>query len=98
MKRNTDVAHWPVHLHSIFATIGAAMAGKRLHPDVLRRTDVTATVPDHRVAVRHRNEPSPRGNYYVIDVNGPRIAGQWTFRSGELETLAREAYGRDGDS
>jgi hypothetical protein len=95
MKRNTDVAHWPVHLQPIFETIGAGMDGKSLHPDVLSRTDVSATVPGHEVTVQHRSgEAGPRGNHYLIEISGPRIAGQWAFRSGELEILARKAYAR----
>jgi hypothetical protein len=73
MKRNTDVAHWPVHLHPIFAAIGAGMDGKRLHPDVLKQTDVAATVPDHKVTVQHQSgEAGPRGNHYVIEISGPQ--------------------------
>ncbi len=89
MKRNTDVAHWPVYLHPIFAD------GKRLHPDVLKLTDVAATVPDHKVTVQHQSgEAGPRGNHYVIEISGPQTDGRWPFRSGELEILAREAHAR----
>jgi plasmid stabilization system protein ParE len=45
MKRNTNVAYWPVELHPIFRAIGAAMDGKRLHPGLVERTDVAALVP-----------------------------------------------------
>lgn len=93
MKRNTDLAYWPSHLHPVFAAIGVGMAGKRLHPDVLSRANVSATVPDHKVIVQHRKgETGPSGNHYVIDISGPRIVGRWPFRSGELEKLAREAH------
>jgi hypothetical protein len=96
MKRNTDVAYWPAHLHPIFAAIGAGMAGKRLHPDVLEAADVNATVPKHKVSVEHKKgEAGPRGNHYVIDITGPQIIGRWSFRSGELEKLAREAHVHD---
>jgi len=80
----------------IFAAIGAGMDQKRLHPDVLNRTDVSATVPGHKVVVQHqKGEAGPRGNHYVIEISGPRIAGRWPFRSGELEILAREAHAPD---
>jgi hypothetical protein len=93
MKRNTDVAYWPVHLHPIFAAIGAGMNGRRLHPEVLELSDVIATVPGHRVSVEHRKgKTGPSGNQYVIEVSGARIVGRWPFRSGELEMLAREAH------
>lgn len=93
MKRNTNVAYWPLDLHPIFAAIGAGMDGKRLHPDVLNRTDVSATVPEHKVSVQHRSgDDSPRGNHYVVEISGPRVAGCWPFRSGELEMLARAAH------
>jgi hypothetical protein len=95
MKRSTDVAYWPDHLHPIFAAIGAAMDGKRLHPDILGRTELRSAVPEHTVMVQHRKgETGPQDNHYLIGVTGPRIMGQWPFRSGELEKLAREAYAR----
>jgi hypothetical protein len=76
-----------------FAASGAGMDDKRLDPEVLNRTDVSAIVPDHDGSVEHRSgKEGPRGNHYVIEIRGPRIAGRWSFRSGELERLARAAH------
>jgi hypothetical protein len=96
MKRNTTIDYWPSHLHPVFVAIGAAMAGKRLHPSVLDRLDLGLADRDHRTSVRHEGFEGMKAvhNRYVIEINGPRIAGRWPFQSGELETLARAAFAR----
>jgi hypothetical protein len=53
----------------------------------------------HRYEVRHvsGDDAKPAGNRYLITIEGPRIQGQWAFRSGELTSLAREAAGLPND-
>ena len=93
MNRSTDLNNWPDHLRRVFASIGAAMNGKRLHPQTLDRVDGTGIVSDHEVSIRHISGAAagPAGNHYLIEITGPRIVGRWPFRSGELETLSRSA-------
>lgn len=87
------MANWPANLHPIFAAIGAGMDGKRLHPNVLDRIDVSQLVPEHRVSLQHQSgNISPHNNQYLIEITGPRIDGRWPFRSGELEVLASAAH------
>jgi hypothetical protein len=79
------------------------VAGKRLHPDVLQRMpshEVNAILPDHIVCVEHRRGEAsrPKGNHYVITIEGPRLGGQWRFWSGALEQLARASFNSSGSA
>jgi len=84
-------------------TIGRAMEGKRLHPNILKKLpgEPGSIIPGHDVTVRHISksvQPYP-GNHYFIEIRGPALAGGWPFFSGELEPLARASVGsvdRDG--
>ena len=96
MTRDTNPDHWPEHLRPVFAAIGKAMGGKRLHPDVLHRVPVGMgqILADHQVTIEHLSGAAAgvAGNRYEININGPRILGGWSFRSGELEELAGASY------
>lgn len=93
MRQNLDPAYWPEHLQAVFRQVGKAMGGKRLDPDVLQRlpSNFGGILRGHSVRVEHRSGEAgkPKGNHYAISIDGPRFDGSWTFRSGELERLAR---------
>ena len=93
VKRSVDPAYWPDHLRLVFRAIGRALGGKRLHPSALDSLpeETSAIVPGHRVAVHHNSKSAQpdRGAHYVVEIEGPALAGGWPFFSGELEQLAR---------
>ncbi len=71
------------------------MGQKRLHPDLLKYIPMGegAIIAGHRVTVKHLSGPEarPGGNRYEIIMEGPQFIGGWSFRSGELEKLARSS-------
>lgn len=96
MKLDTNPDHWPEHLRPVFVAIGKAMDGKRLHPRVLQSVPIGmgAILADHQVTIKHLfgAAAGAAGNRYEIAIQGPRILGGWSFRSGELEELARASH------
>ena len=101
MKKDLDPSFWPDYLREVFREVHKAMGGERLHPDVLQRipTKPYSVLADHTVRVEHRSGGlgRPKGNHYVITIDGPRFAGLWKFWSGELEQLARASAERRDD-
>ena len=97
MQRRTLILYWPTFLHPIFVELGKAMRGRQLHPIHLENLTIIddESLSGHRWEIRHVSgaDAKPAGNRYIITINGPRIKGQWAFRSGELTALAREATG-----
>ena len=97
MKKRLEPNLFPQYLQLVFREVGKAMGGRRLHPEVL--ADLPAKLgellADHTVRVEHRRGAAagPKGNHYTITIEGPRLAGYWTFWSGELEQLARSSLG-----
>jgi hypothetical protein len=79
MKRNPGPKYWPDHLHPVFAAIGTATAGKRLHPDIIGRITIErdGLLADHNVTVERLSGEAakPGGNRYEIAIKGPRILG-----------------------
>lgn len=69
------------------------MAGGRLNPEILKRVPQgrDAILPGHEVHLRHL--PKGVAARYVIELIGDRWErGEWSFRSGQLEDLARRAW------
>ena len=93
MKRSSDLDDWPAHVRAVLAVVGCALAGRRLSPEILRElaSELDTTIPGHAVTIAHRSgEVAGRaGNRYDITIEGARISGGWSFRSGGLERLAR---------
>jgi hypothetical protein len=85
---------WPDDLRLVFGVVGRSMAGKRLHPLLLKELPQGrgSILPDHEVELRHvpREAMHPGGSHYEIWISGSRwVNSSWTFRSGELDQLAR---------
>jgi hypothetical protein len=83
---------WPADLQLVLAAIGRAMEGGRLTPQAMARVPGRrgAILPGHEVRLYHL--PKGVAARYVIELVGDRWeGGQWSFRSGELEQLARAA-------
>ncbi|MBV8683621.1 MAG: hypothetical protein JO111_12160 [Caulobacteraceae bacterium] len=83
-------------LQIVFAAIGRAMAGGRLHPQTLKNLPVAfgEVLPNHLVKITHKTkaELSQSAGLYVITITGDRWRdSQGGIRSGELERLSREA-------
>jgi hypothetical protein len=95
MKRQTTLVYWPTFLHPIFLSIGLAKNGRQLHPNVLKDLPkIDSDLLDgHTTGVEHITAEAGEygGNHYQVRIAGPRITGEWAFRSGELANLAREA-------
>jgi hypothetical protein len=93
MKGTPDPSAWPDHLQVVFALVERGLAGRRLSPDIVEQlpSGFGSIIPDHSVTVAHLSGEAagPAGNRYEIMIDGPRIIGSWSFRSGELEKLAR---------
>jgi hypothetical protein len=102
MKQSLEPDDWPEHLQLVFREVGRAMTARRLSPEVLSevRNGLGTIVPDHEVVVEHLSGEAAgaRGNHYRIAIDGPRVAGTWTFRSGELELLARASMARSAQT
>ena len=90
-----DIDYWPPHLHPVFAALGKAMNGKRLSPTTLKciPKGCGSIVADHEVVITHvsAKEAGHKRGHYLIAMSGP-VTARWTFRSGELESLARALY------
>ena len=90
------LAGWPADLKLVFAAIGRAMAGGRLHPQTLKAVSASKgeVLPGHLVEIVHKAKAElgqPSG-LYVITITGDRWQGsQWALRPGTLERLSREA-------
>jgi len=82
-------------MQQVFAAIGKVMGSGRLRPELLGEVSSAhgAIVDGHKVHVRHlsRDEIGDRRGRYEVEILGERWldGGKWTFRSGELERLAR---------
>jgi len=71
------------------------MNGGRLVPQMLDAVlqDFGAILPNHKVTISHvsGSEIGRRRGRYSVTIDGPRFTGRWTFASGELECVSREA-------
>jgi hypothetical protein len=94
-----NLDYWPEHVRHVFAAVGKAMGGKRLAPGTLALVPSAhgSIVPDHLVTVGHvtGKEAGHRRGHFILAITGPRIDGRWSFRSGQLETLARLSVSPD---
>ena len=90
---------WPGDLQLVFTAIGRAMDGGRLRPEILSKIPTlrSAIVPDHSVWVSHisKTEIMQPAGRYRIELHGDRWKrNQWLLRSGDLESLCRDALAR----
>jgi hypothetical protein len=81
---------WPSHVRRAFANLGEALGRPQLHPDILAQVRRDG-LPDHEIVFSHQKDAGARKGMYRLEIIGPIYAGQWAFRSGFLETMARAA-------
>lgn len=94
MAQEADLSGWPADLVAVFAVLGAAMAGKRLTPELVNGWAPAwrSAVPAHTVSIRHGAAGSVDAGHYFISIDGMRWQGaEWRIRSGLLERLCRLA-------
>jgi hypothetical protein len=84
----TDPEYWPTQLQEIFAAVGVAMGDRRLTRDTLK----SVRLPNDEFAICHvsAEKAGRKRGHYRISMAG----GQWTFRSGALGKLSRQAAKR----
>jgi hypothetical protein len=83
---------WPNHVRKAFANLGHALGQQRLDPMVL--ADVSREgLPGHQIIFGHLagNELGRPKGMYTLEITGPLFAGTWSFPSGLLQKLARDA-------
>lgn len=93
-----DHHSWPSDVIAVFTALGKVMGEQQLRPEVLSRLPQGrgAIVPDHVVQITHQSggELGDKRGRYTIEMWGNRWlggGGRWTFVSGRLEELARQA-------
>ena len=96
MAQEANLSEWPCDLVQVFAVLGAAMAGKRLTPQLVNDCAPAwrAAVAGHTVSITHGAGDSVDAGHYFVAIDGVRWQnGQWRIRSGMLERLCRLAAG-----
>lgn len=85
---------WPSHVQKALANLGQALGPTRLVPAVLARVS-SEGLPGHQIRFGHLSgkELGQRKGIYTLEITGPVYAGRWSFPSGTLQKLAREAAG-----
>jgi hypothetical protein len=83
---------WPSHVRRAFANLGRALGSAQLNPVILARVS-SEGLPGHQIRFGHLSGKvlGGRKGMYTLEITGPAYAGKWSFPSGLLEKLARDA-------
>jgi hypothetical protein len=87
-----ELEWWPSHVQRAIANLGHVLGPAQLNPDILDRVSHEG-LPNHRIIFGHKSGAlfGRRKGQYTLLIIGPIFTGQWAFRSGQLEKLARTA-------
>ncbi len=81
---------WPNHVRKAFANLGDVLGPSQLRPDILARVSRDGLL-GHEIVFGHLPRFRGKKGMYTLEIIGPIYAGKWTFPSGFLEKIAREA-------
>jgi hypothetical protein len=88
-----NVDWWPTHVQKAFAALGRVLGRPQLTPQMLQLVDRFSALPGHEIIYEHVSgkETGTRKGFYRLYIRGPVFEGQWLFKSGDLEQVARAA-------